>query len=915
MFRVDRVGHRVQACAALALLAFLGSGVLAAQTTATTGALFGVVSDGEGKPLPGVTVSVTSPALQGSRSVTTTVAGEYKFPIVPPGTYRLEAALSGFEKQVRDGIVVSLSKATKINLTLTLSRVSEEVTVSGDSVVADPTQTNTQVNLKEDFLKFASVGQNGRSYQTAMEVIPGVADQAGAGGNPSVFGANLGQNSYQVDGLNTTDPVTHTFGLNFGFDAIQEIAVQTGGFEAEYGRAVGGILNVITKSGGNRFSGTADVRYTSSHLVEQGSRVADYPPGTTRLANDKSEKDFRILNPEASVGGPIVRDQIWFFGDALRNMNRNQPQNVAGFEPQADLRYGWDLFGKITATVLPNQTATLRYTNSYQDNRGAPNVVADQRFISPEAGAEQYQKAEIYNLSYDAVLSPNWIASVQGGVNNSYLITQPMSGSLTETGSIDQVTGVVSGNFPNFQKGNRDRTEVLGSTTYYAEALGSHAFKIGANLEWTRFDSLNNTTGTPPDPSFCSEQFGQPAGAVCGATFLPADGSPFFLVVPTSLPLQTFRGRGTSLYAQDEWRPVQTVTVKLGARYDRERYYDNLDEGVVTLDRVQPRFGVAWDVFNNSSTIVRAQGGQFMDELGLSIPGYLSTAGAVSSYFGFSPSRQQYVFQFSAGGPSGNSIDPGLKTPYTNEINAGVTQKIFSSTSVDVAYVYREGRNIIEDSCVDQADCPGPFRLTNTPNGESNVLRSDYHGAILTVQSRLRDKASILASYTYSKSRGSVEYTQNAGADFDVFPVHFVNRYGYLSDDARHRIKIDGFYRFPWEITLGSHFYWDSGTPYNVTTTDTGNAGYGIQFLEPRGSRRLPHFSQWDAQIQKDVALGPVRLGVIASVFNLLNTEIATARNGSVGSTDLTNPDNPQFNDNIDYQRPRSFEFGLRLEF
>src|SRR5437763_435380 len=166
--------------------------------------------------------------------------------------------------------------------------------------------------------------------------LPGVTDQAGAGGNPSVFGANLGQNSYQVDGLNTTDPVTHTFSLNFGFDAIQEIAIQTGGFEAEYGRAVGGIINVITKSGGNNFSGTADVRYTSDKLTEQGSRLRDVPAGETptQLANDKNLRDFRTLNPEASIGGPIVRDRVWFFGDALRNMNRNQPLGaVPGLTP------------------------------------------------------------------------------------------------------------------------------------------------------------------------------------------------------------------------------------------------------------------------------------------------------------------------------------------------------------------------------------------------------------------------------------------------------------------------------------------------------------------------------------------------------------------------------------------------------
>ncbi len=916
MLRFFRFPIRAGALGCAAALAFaLVAAPAAAQTSAITGALFGVITDTQGGPLPGVTVTISSPALQGTRTATTNAAGEYNFPLLPPGTYRIESNISGFEPQIRDNVVVSLNRTTKINIPMSLSRVSESVTVTGNSVVIDPTQTNTQVNMKSDFLELATIGQAGRSYQDVLQAVPGVADQAGAGGNPSFFGANLGQNAYQVDGLNTTDPVTHTFSLNMGFDAIQEIAVQTGGFEAEYGRAVGGIINVITKSGGNNFSGTADVRYTSNKLTEQGSRRADFPPGTTTLANDKNAREYRTLNPEASIGGPILLDRVWFFGDALRNMNRNQPFDVNQLGIAPDLRYGWNLFGKITASPAGNHNLQFRYTNSFQDNRGAPNVVAAQNLISPEAAADQYQKSEIYNVSYDGVFSDKWIANLQGGISNAYLRTGPQSGDLTTTGSIDLATGIVSGNFTNFQESRRDRNQVLGSTTYYLEALGSHAIKLGTDLEWTKFDTINNTTGTPPDPGFCGEEFGQPAGAVCGATFEPNNGNPFVLVVSTNLPQQTFKGFGMAYYAQDEWRPVPNVTVKLGARYDQQNYYDNNDTKVKILDRLQPRVGLAWDVFNNSGTVVRAQGGQFMEDLGLNIPSYLSTAGSVSSFFVFSPSRQQYVFRFFTGGPTGNLLDPGLTAAYTNEFNAGITQRILTNTSVDVSYVYREGRNIIEDSCVDQANCPGPFWLTNAPNGSKDWLRSDYHGAILTVQSRINDKTSVLASYTYSKSRGSLEYTQNAGADFDVFPVHFINRYGYLSDDARHRIKIWGYYRFPLDFVFGTNFYWDSGVPYNVTLANPDPAGYGVEFLEPRGSRRLPHFYQWDAQLQKDFTFGPVRFSVIGSVYNILDTEIAVARNGSVGTTGLENPDNPQFNFNTAYQRPRHYEVGLRLAF
>ncbi|MEO8349214.1 MAG: carboxypeptidase-like regulatory domain-containing protein, partial [Acidobacteriota bacterium] len=173
---------------------------------ATTGTLFGTVADGDGSALPGVTVTISSPSLQGTRTTVTNAGGEYSFPILPPGIYRVEYSLPSFEPLVRQGVVVNLDQATRVSVALSLTRVTEDVTVTADTVVIDPTQTNTQVNLKEDHLKYATVGLARRSYQNVVLEAPGVTNQTGAGGNPSVFGANLGQSSYLIDGLNTTDP-------------------------------------------------------------------------------------------------------------------------------------------------------------------------------------------------------------------------------------------------------------------------------------------------------------------------------------------------------------------------------------------------------------------------------------------------------------------------------------------------------------------------------------------------------------------------------------------------------------------------------------------------------------------------------------------------------------------------------------
>ena len=891
------------AAASVALLLLLAAGSAFA---ATTGTLFGTVTDADGSALPGVNVTISSPSLQGTRTVTTNASGEYKFPLLPPGTYRADYEIASFEKVVRTDVVVSLDNATKINVTLALARVSESVEVVSDTVVIDPTKTNTQLNLKEDHLKYSTIGLANRSYQTVVLEAPGAGSQAGSGGNPSFFGSNFGQNSFLIDGLNTTDPVTHTFTSNFTFDSIQEIAVQTSGFEAEYGKAIGGIINVITKSGGNDFHGTLDVRYQSEQLTENGERKRDFPAGTDTLRYDRDSEDFKNLAPAATLGGPILRDRVWFFGSLERPDFTRQRPDLFGFQPGRREFKGWSVFGKVTATTAPNQTLALKFNSETADIDHAE----DSSFYTEAAGYKQTQDLTVFNASYDAVFSTNWLMNLQAGYIDNKLDAFPQTGDLDTTGVIDQVTGISSVNYTNLQNAKRPRFQALGSTSYLADFLGSHLFKVGTDLEWTRFESVNNVTGTPFNPAFCSPEFGQPAGATCGAIDEPADGDPFLYLVYTDVPEQIFKAHGMAFYVQDEWRPVPSVTAKLGARYDEVDYLLEDDEKVKTFSRIQPRVGVSWDVFNNSSTIFKVNAGEFMEDSALTLPGFLARQGTVLGAFLFT--GQEFEFLGAFGGPSGNTLDPSLRPTYSQQISTGITQRIFKNTSLDVTGIYRRNRRMFEDTCFD-ADC-NTYWLTNRPAGQ-DVLKSEYRGVIFKVESRPTNAMSWIFSYTLSKSRSSVEYTQNTGTDFDFFPDHFVNRYGFTSDDARHVVKLDGYVRLPWNLFAGTSVYWDSGVAYNVTRPAPA-APYGLEFLEPRGSRRLPDFYRWDAQLQKDFVVGPVRLGLIGSVFNILDTEIEIQRDGNVGDGGtVSDPTNERFNFATSWQRPRSYELGFRVEF
>ncbi|MBV9493520.1 MAG: TonB-dependent receptor [Acidobacteria bacterium] len=901
--------------AALALLCLLIPVIGVAQTSPTTGALIGRVTDTSGAVLPGVTVTITSPQLQGTRTSVSDENGQFIFPLVPPGTYRAEFTLSGVKSQIREGIQVAATQSTTQNVQMSLA-VSDTVTVTASQVVIDPTQTGTVQTFKEDHLKYASVGSANRSYQNVLQQAPGV----GGGANPNVAGANNAQNVYNLDGLNTTDPVTHTFGSNLAFDAIQEVSIQTFGKDAEYGKASGGTINVITKSGGNRFSGSLDVRYNDPDFLTQGSEKI---PNTNNLRFNKNAQTTKSKQPQATLGGPVLRDRLWFFASSSSPRTSRQAPNVFGFQPGSRDFTGWDSLAKLTFTPIENQTLQARFFDSHAN-------ITNIQFSSsyrPEADARQSQHTRGISLGWDSILSSRWLANVQLGHNPGSLAVQPMSGDFKTPGVFNADTTIRSVNYTNFQAREATRDELVASTTYYLERIGTHAFKVGLGYEKDKFSSFNNAVGDPTlipgyNPAFCSPAFGFPQGAKCVANLTIADAptravpiKQFTLSVEN--PAQEVSAKQQSIYAQDQWNPIPRLTLRVGLRYDRVNFSVK-GNTVPTFDMVQPRLGVAYDFFNNGNTIVHAYGGKIMDDNQLTLPNFGVVQPQISRTFRLNQTTQVYAPQNAPqGGLTGGEYDPNLSPSFSNQYSLGFTQRIFRNTSLDVTWEKRTQHDLFEDYCFNEGPGAQPDNctITNNPAGLA-VLYSDYQGILTKIESRVTNNLDLTGSWTHSRSRGSTESTQNQNTAFDNFPSNFINTYGYLSDDARDRIKLNGYYRFPWQITLGGAYQWNSGTPYNVAATATTvgvtpngplpyPAGGGTYLYEPRGSRRLPHFNQLDLQLQKDFQLGMVKAGLIGSCLNVLNSEtITTITSSSPTQTSYTA-----------FQTPRRYEVGVRFEF
>jgi len=898
----------------------------------TTGNLFGVATDGTGATLTGVTVTVTSPNLQGSRSAVTSASGEYQLQLLPPGNYRVEFMLDGFDTIVKENVHVSLNTTTRQDAVMALGAVIEAITVTAESVVIDPTQTTVQQNFGAQHLKYATIGAAGRSYQTVLQQAPGVA----GGSNPQVAGANLGQNNYTLDGVNTTDPVTHTFGSNLPFDAIQEISIQTLGKDAEYGRAIGGAVNVVTKTGGNEFSGTLDARWRSDALAESGDHF------------DPDERPFRNFNPGVTLGGPIANDRIWFFGSIERPDTQVTNPNVAGFQPGSRTFKGWNSLGKITATPAENHTLSLFVTDNRADIENAQNS----SFYRPEADSLQVQESTIYNLGYDVILNPKWLVNARVGLRRGFLETKPMSGDVTLPSIINATTGVYSQSYNNWQYGDRDRDELIASTTYFLDAGGSHTLKAGINLDQSSFSSYNNTTGTAFGNDFCNEDWGFETGMQCGARLVTRNNAAgndqrYYVEIYSIIPEETVEADYQALYAQDEWRPIPSLTARLGLRYERSEFTVPGRSDVPSLSKLQPRLGLAWDIFNNAQTIVHGFWGQVMDDNALTLANFGSLSGSsIRTRIFYTAATGKYDrFIDTLGSSLPNVYDPDLEPTVSNEMSLGFTQRVWRNTSLDVTGVWRESDNMFEDTCID-AVCDY-YEMSNTPAGFSDALRNEYQGVIAKIESRPYSWLSGLVSYTWSKSEGSVEYTQNAGVDFDQYPYHFLNTFGYLSDDARHRVKASGFATAPFGTTFGVDYTYRSGLPDNITiASSAASPFYGTVFATPRGSRRTPSLQQLDMQVMHEFNIGGARFGLLGVVYNVFGTETVTDYGSSIGAYNdcdtvnaeaasagvgdcIANPlfgaedgwargvlvSSPTLNQAIAWQTPRRYEIGIRFEF
>jgi TonB dependent receptor/Carboxypeptidase regulatory-like domain len=894
------------------LLLSLGLPALALAVPA--GRLIGTVRDPQGGVLPGATLTLSSPSLiGGSRSGASGPDGSFTFAGLGPGVYTLRVELSGFRAVEIAGLPVALDHSTAVFPRLEAGELREQVTVStAERPVIDPTQVGAGQVFTAQYIDRSSIGADDRNYQSVVGSTAGaVTTEITA--DPKVFGSTVGENVYMIDGLDTTDPYTATYGTNFNFDAVEEISVLTAGFEAEYGRATGAVVNVVTKSGGNDFHGTFDSRYRNDAFATKGQHFDPEAAGQSSF-----------LLPAATLGGPLLRDRLWFFTSGELLDQRLTPTD----SPTADHLRGEDDLAKVSWQLDPRWRAVIKASWAPLTNS---NWNASQ-FVEPQAAALEKHRTVIAQADLAATLTSRLLWDAQLGDNQHRIDDRPASGNLTTPGVIDQATQISSLNYPRVATSDRRRLAAQSSLTWLLDGpRGEHEIKAGASYDRLSLATLDNAVG--------------------GGVYTD-DNGPYLYSATAPVPSATYTGGLFGGYLQDAWRPLAALTVKAGLRYDEVTYQNETGRGVADLRSLQPRLGFAWDLSGDAQRVLQASYGQFMHPGALSVPlyarlnaapttRYLSCSNVVAAGISDPAAVAAACASFAAanGGtviadplhrdPFGyafldqlnsapNAVNPHLEAPLASEVTVGLQQRLAQRSAADLTYVYKKTRHILEDTCVDNLPVPTadpnflhcPWKVLTNPA----AARRDYHGLVLRLDTRAGDWLSLVASYTWSISKGSVEYTQGAGSEFDVYPVHFTNLYGFLSDDARHRVKLKGYVKLPRQLSLGFNAIYQSPFDYSVLEA-LAPPLYGNAFLEPRGSRRAASIFNLEIELRKAIQLGRFELELIGTVENVLGNQPATAVCQYAAGCTSTTGDQLALGEATDYQAPRNYEVGLRLVF
>jgi hypothetical protein len=908
----------------------LPSAAMGQTVGATTGSINGKVVDASAAVLPGVTVTISAPQMQGSQTAVTNEEGSYRFPGIPPGTYRVAYELTGFRTVVREGIRVTLGFTATLNVTLEVSGLEETVTVTGQSPVVDVSSTNTSTNY--DFKELASI-PSARDMWAILAESPGVTmaridvggSAAGTQSGYRTYDAQGGQNRVMIDGLVTTEG-TGAIGVYVDYGAFEEVTAGTAGHGADMGQP-GVQTQMMIKSGGNQFHGSVYSDFQNSGL--QATNVTDEQ--VRRGIRDKDVNRMTVYYDfNADAGGYISKDKVWWYG-SFREFNTevNEPRFPVRAHKTA-LRH---FSGKTTFALPRNNKVVGSFMRTLKVQPTRLDSFRASSPINPTEGSTQNQRhwAWVYKGEWNKVLSDAAFMEVRGG---QFGYNWPLVPNANASGPRIEDIGnsIVSGPNRDWRQ-NRRRNQVLGSISYFKDgAAGSHDLKVGGEV----FHETLYEAWLPSSYGNMSISYLRNGSPVEVDLFDPG---------AIDATLMTY-----SLFANDTWRVNNRITLTPGLRFDR--FSNSLPEqehpagrfgstpitfgavnDLVSWNLFGPRLGITYDLSGSGRTVVKFNYGQYWWNPSNDIssnanpnrsPWYRRYAWTDRNGNGYwDEGEQGLVPTFSQGGVASTVVDPNLEDTYTRELSTWVERELAANFGVRTGLVVRQIRNqrvtvdvnrpfsaftvpiqiqdrgpddrlgtsddggIINGFNLDPARISLPTLSTVT---NQNDAHGDYYTWEVSGNRRMTGRWSMRASFTHTWNYDhNNTYAGNATRQYSL---------PHTPNDLINTDRADGAYTFTnWTAKLMSTIQ----MPYGIKFTPmmrhqsgdeivrimqfSFNYGSRPVIVAPLSSNRMDSVTIWDIRAEKLFRVGRQSVSGFVDVYNMTNSNTEFRQIWSAGSS------------------------------
>ena len=873
-----------------------------------TGALIGTVKDEQGGVLAGARVTIQSSALIGGPvSLTTNERGHFRFPALPSGRYSLVIEMAGWATLQEDGLAIGAGATIERTAVLRLAGLAESVVVEGAGSKIDARDPGVVTRFGPEDL--TGIPTRRASMFDFIRATPGVSPTSPGSGTStngttttvSVFGSGTNENQFLVDGTNFTCPCSGIARSEPGVDFIQEIQIQSIGASAEYGNVQGGIINVITRQGGERLRYDVAFYGQAAGLTSQPVRL----PIANSRGRDSGYERVRYRDITTNLGGPVAANRLWFFAGYQRLREADSQPGSAPEFPRASEQD--KVLAKLTWRLAPGLQLLQSVHYESWVNPDPPTTVTP--FEATLRRSATVPAITFGHLTHTPSSKSNTVWDLRIGRVAFSQDNRPSTGDVTTPHRIDNVTNIARGAPQTFGRLNIVRTTAKATVSHYAaRRLGAdHQWKIGGQVE----RGGHRATNIIPTGVRFVDNDGQPSQSISS---VPSHAGAMFVTA--------------AAFASDALTFGERLTISVGLRFDHTRAFsqdlsgvdlrgqetDATVRGLGTLyawSLVSPRAGVTAKLTANGRTMMRASYGRFS-------PGVLT--GELEAFHpgtsplttrAFEAATGDYTRVVSVVDNSVNlQLDRDMRAPRTDEYSIGADREIGRRFAASIAYVHKDGAGFIgwteaagrylpQTQVLQDGRMVSVFALdvNVTPPSARRFLLTNapgysltYNGLVMALEKRRSNGWQAFGSYTLSKAHGMLPSSGSTAAGAQVStvsppqpltfgrdPNDLTNARGRLPNDRPHVFRMMGTVDLPGTgLVVAANFQYFSGKPWAATALvalpQTANQRTQRVLLEPRGSRRLSPQSLLDLRVSRSFSVaGTSRIELLLDVLNALN--------------------------------------------